>query len=221
MHKLRPDAEELREQGYSYKLIEEKLGISRSTMSYWFKDKAFTPNSQVLSRIKNGPAKVGIRRHNTRVKEIKLQKEIGAKEIGVLSDRDLWLLGLGIYIGEGAKSSEIIRISNANPAVIKLSIKWLQSACGLSKDNLTIRLHLYPDNDEKVCTKYWQQITNLPLENFRRATIDQRQDKQKAKIRKLPYGTAHVTVISNGDPKKGRRLFRRIDGWMSGALNQV
>lgn len=98
MHKLRPQAEELRQQGYSYKLIEEKLGISRSTMSYWFRDKPFSPNKEVLARIKNGPAQAGIRHHNIRVEEIKRQKELGIKDLGQLSKRDLWLLGIGIYI---------------------------------------------------------------------------------------------------------------------------
>lgn len=126
-----------------------------------------------------------------------------------------------IYIGEGAKSSEIIRISNSDPRVIRVAVKWLQDACGLTKDNLTVRLHLYPDNNDQECTQYWQKITDLPLKNFRKSTIDRRKNKRTAKVRKLPYGTAHITVISNGDPEKGRRLFRRIDGWMVGALNQL
>lgn len=221
MNKLRPRAEELRRQGYSYKLIEEKLGISRSTMSYWFKDQPFIPNGEVLARMKNGPAKVGIQRHNARVQEIKIQREQGIKEIGHLSERDLWLLGIGIYIGEGSKSSEIIRVSNADPAVIRLAVKWLQETCGLTANNLAVRLHLYPDNDEEGCLQYWQEVTGLPRKNFRRSTIDTRKDKQKAKIRILPHGTAHVTVVSNGDPEKGRRLFRKVTGWMAGALNQV
>lgn len=221
MHKLRPEAEKLREEGYSYKLIEEKLGISRATMSYWFKDKPFTPNEEVISRMRNGPAKVGIMRHNARIKEIEKQTDLGKKEIGRLSKRDLLLLGVGLYIGEGAKSSEIIRVSNSNPRVIKLAVLWLTESCGLSKENLTLRLHLYPDNDQTEAIEYWQGVTGLPEECLRKPTIDTRTNKQKAKVRKLPYGTAHITVVSNGDPEKGRKLFRKINGWMEGALNQV
>ena len=219
MHTLRPEAEELRRRGYSYKLIEEKLGISRATMSYWFKDKPFTPNAEVLARIKTGPAIVGVMRHNARVKEIQEQKNVGIQEIGTLSKRDLLMLGIGLYIGEGAKSAEIIRVSNADPAVILLSIKWFREVCGLEDDNLTIRLHLYPDNDEILSMQYWKKITGLPGSSFKKSSIDSRTDKRVAKQRKLPYGTAHVTVVSNGDPDKGRRLFRKINGWMSGALN--
>lgn len=221
MHKLRKEAEVLRERGYSYTMIEEKLGISRSTMSYWFKDKPFTPNKRALGRMKNGPAKVGINRHNRRVAEIVTLKKQGAREVGTLSARDLFMLGLGLYIGEGAKTTEAIRIVNSDPEVIRLAVHWLKEACGLADDNLTVSLHLYPDNDIAACRKYWQDVTGLSLQNFRWISIDRRENKERSNRGKLPFGTAHITVRANGDPEKGVRLFRRLSGWMSGALNQV
>ena len=221
MNKLRAEAEKLRQQGYSYNLIHERLGIAKGTMSYWFKDKPFTPNNEVLERIKNGPGKTGIRRHNQRVKEIQLLKQIGSKELGKLSKRDLWLLGLGIYIGEGAKTTEMIRISNADPAVIRLSVRWLKDACEVTDENLTLRVHIYPDNDPDECIDYWQRVTGISRKNFRKVSVDLRTNKLASRAHKLPYGTAHVTVASNGDPEKGVRLFRRMNGWIAGALNQV
>jgi|SRR3989344_4425076 len=221
MNKLREDAERLRDQGYSYNMITEALGISKSTMSYWFKDRHFTPNHQVLERIKYGPIKSGAQRHNLKVREIKRLKKVGIEEIGKLSKRDLWMLGLGLYIGEGSKTTENIRIINSDPAVIKAAIKWLKDVCVLSEKNITIRLFLYPDNNEDRAIQYWQMVTELPLANFRKAYIDQREDKKNANRRKLPYGTAHLNVVSNGDPSKGVALYRKINGWMAGALNQV
>ncbi len=221
MNKLRHEAEKLREQGYSYNLIHERLGVSVSTMSYWFKDKPFEPNQAVLERIKTGSAKVGIRRHNQRVAEIKQLKKQGIQEIGELSQRDLWLLGLGIYIGEGAKAFEYIRLSNSDPNVIRLGIRWLKETCELTDENLSVRIHLYPDNDIEASMEYWQGVTGLGPKSFRKPSIDLRTNKQASRSRKLPHGTAHVTVLANGDPEKGVRLFRRINGWMTGALNQI
>jgi hypothetical protein len=51
VNNLRSEAERLRAQGYSYNMIKDKLGIAPSTMSYWFKNKPFTPNEEVLQRI--------------------------------------------------------------------------------------------------------------------------------------------------------------------------
>lgn len=221
MNKLRAEAEKLREQGYSYNLIHERLGISKSTMSGWFKDKLFLPNEEVKKRIKNGQAQVGIMRHNIRVQEIQMLREQGTHEIGNITQRDLWMLGLGLYIGEGAKTTETIRISNSDPAVIQLSIKWLKEVLGLTNKNFSVRLHLYPDNKLDECLSYWQEVTGLSKSNFRRPSIDRRINKQTSRSGKLPYGTAHVTVISAGDPNKGVRLFRRMNGWIVGIMNQV
>ncbi|HUY84997.1 MAG TPA: hypothetical protein VMU97_00610 [Candidatus Dormibacteraeota bacterium] len=221
MHKLRAKAEKLREQGYSYNLIHERLGVSKSTMSYWFKDKHFLPNEEVLKRIKNSQANAGILRHNIRVRETQTLKDQGINEIGNITKRDLWMLGLGLYIGEGAKTTEFIRISNSDPAVIQLSIKWLKEVFGLTNENFSIRLHLYPDCNPAKCQRYWQNVTGFSKNNFRCPSIDKRIDKQASRSGKLPYGTAHVTVLSGGDPNKGVRLFRRMNGWIAGVMNQV
>jgi hypothetical protein len=221
MNELRAAAEKMREEGYSYALIHEKLGISKSTMSYWFKDRPFQPNQYVLSRIQKGPGKVGIRRHNERTREIHELKQQGINEIGELSERDLWMLGLGLYIGEGSKTIEQIRIVNSDASVIYVCVRWLKEVCGLSSDNITITLHLYPDNDPEKCISYWQKITGLPRKNFRKTQIDKRQGKHKYRKNRLPFGTAHLRVISNGDSEKGVRLYRRVAGWVAGAVNRV
>jgi hypothetical protein len=131
------------------------------------------------------------------------------------------MLGLGFYIGEGSKTTDTIRIVNSDPAAVRLAVRWLKEICGLAKENFTISLHLYPDNDVQACREYWQQITGLPAENFRWVSIDRRQNKQKLHEGRLPFGTAHITVRAGGNPEKGVRLSRRIKGWMKGALNQI
>ena len=200
MHKtLRLKADQLRNKGYSYNLINKKLGVSKSTLSNWFRDKPFTPNEQVLRRIKLGPLASAQRRHAMRVAEISELKQRGQEELGALCKRDLWLLGIGLYIGEGTKSFETIRIINSNPDVICLAVRWLKEVCGLNTDNITIALHLYPDNNVEKSLRYWANITSLPRKNFRKTQIDRRQDKSLVKRNKLPYGTAHITVISGGD----------------------
>ncbi|HUB93941.1 MAG TPA: hypothetical protein VMB52_05560 [Verrucomicrobiae bacterium] len=221
MNKLRPQAEELRRQGYSYALIQEKLGVPRSTMHYWFKDMPFTPNPEVIKRMKIGPEKVGERRHIQRLGAIERLKQLGIMEIGELSRRDLFMLGLGFYIGEGAKTTETIRIVNSDPSAVRLAVRWLKEVCQLKEENLTVSLHLYPDNDIQLCKDYWRDITGLPAQSFRWVSIDRRQDKRRLHKGKLPFGTAHITVRANGDHEKGVSLFRRINGWMQGALNQV
>lgn len=218
MNELRTAATKLRDEGYSYAMISEKLGVAKSTMHYWFRERPFTPNYKVVERIKYGPLKNGARMHNRRVEEIAKLKSIGVNEVGELSKRDLWMLGIGLYIGEGAKTVECVRIANSDPAVIKIAIRWLKEACGLPDENIVITLHLYPDNDIEESFHYWQRVSGLPRSSFRKTQIDGRQNKKASNKRKLPHGTAHVRVIANGDQTKGVALFRKICGWIAGAL---
>jgi hypothetical protein len=221
MNELRQEAEKLRTAGYSYNMIRDKLGISLGTMSYWFKNKPFTPNHEVIKRIQYGPLRAGTLRHNQRMQEIAEMKEVGIKEVGTLSERDVWMFGLGLFIGEGAKTVEIIRIANSDPVVIVAMVRWLNRACNIPEENITIRIHLYPDSDEEKAIRYWQDVTGIPRENFRRTQFDMRQNKKRSSAGKLPYGTAHLTVVSRGDPNKGTKLFRRVNGWIAGVLKQM
>ncbi len=211
----------MRDAGYSYNMIRDELGLAKSTLSNWFKDRPFTPNRAVLRRIQYGPIKSAEKSHNRKVQEIEELKERGSKEIGIFTARDLWLLGLGLYMGEGSKSHETIRIINSDPHMVKLAIRWFKVTCGLTKHNITVALHLYPDNDVGECIKFWRRITQLPLRNFRKTQIDARKNKSTLKRNKSPYGTAHITIVSRGDPEKGVRLYRRINGWITGTLSQI
>src|SRR5450830_1290433 len=103
---------ELRKLGMSYSFIAGELDISKSTLSNWLKDIPYTPNKEVLLRIRNGQGTYGLLRRQMRIDEISHLKTQGAAEIGEMSKRDLWMVGLGLWIGEGSKTMEQIRLVN-------------------------------------------------------------------------------------------------------------
>lgn len=211
-------AVELRGKGLSYSLISEQLGISKSTLSNWLKDLPYTPNEDVLYRIRRGQGTYGLRRRQIRIDEIAMLKARGISEVGKVSKRDLWMIGLGLWIGEGSKTMEQIRLVNSDPKVIRLFIRWLREICELKDENITIAMHLYPNSDELSSMKYWMNITKLPKKQFRKTQIDRRLDKKRLKKGKTPYGTLHISVASNLNPEKGVRLYRRMMGWVSGVI---
>jgi transcriptional regulator with XRE-family HTH domain len=218
MRTEKKQAIELREKGMSYGLISDRLGVSKSTLSNWLKDLPYTPNEQVISRIKHGQGSYGLRRRQMRIEETSKLKAQGASEIGNVSKRDLWMIGLGLWIGEGSKTMEQIRLVNSDPQVVSLFIRWLREICELKDDNITIAMHLYPDSNELSSMKYWMNITKLPKNQFRKTQIDRRLNKSKLKTGKTPHGTLHITVASSRNPDKGVRLYRRMMGWVSGLI---
>lgn len=219
MNIMKPLAVKLRADGYSYRMIHKELGIPMSTMSGWFRDAPYTPNQEALQRIESGRYAHGIMKREERLREINQLLIEGRKEVGTLSKRDLWMVGLGLWIGEGSKTIEQIRLANSDPKVIALWIRWLKDACHLNNDNIFATLHIYPESNEFTCKNYWKNVTQIQNLRFGKTQIDHRSNKSKDKKGSLPYGTIHISVRSAGNPSLGVKLYRRMKGWISAILD--
>lgn len=110
---------------------------------------------------------------------------------------------------------------NSDPEVIKTAIKWFKEVCDLNTENFTLTIHTYPDNNLKETINYWSKITGIPKKQFGKTQIDRRTNKSKKKRGKLPYGTAKLSVKSNGKKEFGVFLHRRIMGWIEASLKQI
>jgi len=210
---VKEKAKTLRKEGYSYNLIAEKTRVSKSTLYTWLSEIPYKPNQEVLDRIGNARAKSGQVKHRRKLESFKKARQLATDDIGSLSERDIFMLGIGLYIGEGDKN-ETVGFVNADPSVINLGIKWLRGSCGLETKNLRLAIHIYPDNDEARCVDFWSKSTGIPKSQFGKTQVDRRKGKKYTKTGKLPYGTAHLRVKSCGNKDFGVLLSRRIHAWM-------
>src|SRR3989344_3807601 len=131
-----------------------------------------------------------------------------------MDKRDLLMLGLGVYIGEGSKSSGITRIINSDPRIIRITLRWFKEIFEVTNKNFKVRIHLYPDNDIDETLGFWSKQLTIPLSQFQPTQVDYRTGKKMFKRGKLPHGTAHVTVQGLGRPEHGVFLLRRIKAWI-------
>ncbi|MEK7061179.1 MAG: hypothetical protein AAB954_00790 [Patescibacteria group bacterium] len=213
---------ELRKKGYSYTLINKKTMVPKGTLSGWLKDIKYFPNSIVLNRIKNAQFKSAKVLNRNKLNRIMAAQKFASKELGKISKRDLLMVGIGLYIGEGSKyKNGIVSVVNSDPNVIKLAEKWFIDSCGLTKNNFTLTLHLYPDNDVVKSTHFWSKTTGIPIKQFRKTYIDRRLNKTMFSKNKLSYGTATLCIRSNRETENGVYLFRRILAWIKGIERQV
>ena len=211
---LREQAFSLRRKGYSYNIISERTGLSKGTLSDWLSGLAYTPNAEVRGRIGRARAALLVAQQKRKTDSSELAKAMARKDIDKISKRDLLMLGLGVYIGEGSKTGGITRVVNSNPSVIRLTLRWFKEIFGLGVKNFRVRIHLYPDNDIQETLAHWSKELSIPLKQFQTSQIDTRTGKKAFKRGKLPYGTAHVTVQSMGKPEHGVFLQRRINAWI-------
>ena len=222
MNPLKQNAIGLRKAGYSYNMISKKINVAKSTLSNWLTDIPFIPNKEVLKRVGKAKLKSALYKQRIKFENIARMRNEAIKEVGRLSSRDLFMLGIGLYLGEGSKSHEEVRIVNTDPIIIKLGIKWLMEFGGVRKEHLRVAVHGYPDHDINKLVAFWSKELHIPANHFIKTQIDSRLNKSTLKRRKLPYGTAHIYVRGGGTLLGGvRSLHRKIMGWIETTVKQV
>lgn len=216
---LRERVLKLRSLGYSYTYISSQTGLPKGTLSEWLKHVPYTPNKEIILKIGKARAASGAKKSQMKQESIGEAKKEAIKELGRIRQRDMFMLGLGLYLGEGCKTYDIVRITNSDPEVLRLAIAWFR-ALGVPKSNFVIKVHLYPDSDIKKSLQFWSSATTLPLSQFSKTYVDRRTDKKSKKAGKLPFGTAHLGVKALGDKKFGSFFARKIKAWQDEVVRQ-
>ncbi len=170
---------DMRKKGMSYSQIKEKLGISKSTLSGWLYNMPLS-EKRIRELRDNNPIRIE-RCRNTKMakRETRLKEVFGkvSKDVGTLSKRDLFLAGLFLYWGEGTKVQRgAVTLTNTNPAMLKLFIKWLE-LMNVERKNLKVKLHLYSDMNVKKSIDFWSRELKIPISQFRKSYIKKNSSK--------------------------------------------
>lgn len=126
--------------------------------------------------------------------------------VGTLTDRELYLVGLALYAGEGAKTGTALRFANTDPNLIRLFRWWLRRCFAVDESRLRIALYLHTDLDLEVAIAFWADATGIPTAQFTkpyRAVADA--SRRKAKH---PMGCPSVRYADAA-------LFRRVQAGMN------
>ena len=207
----------LRKKGYSYNYIAEKTGYAVSTLSYHLRHIPFTPNKFTRTKIGSARAQAAMTKNKQKQDSYHKAKKQAVNDIGTMSERDFFMLGLGLYIGEGSKTHDTTRLVNADSEIIKLFLKWV-TLLGIPRENISMRIHLYPESDIQSAVDFWSKETRIPKGQFQKACIDTRVGKDRKRQSRHEYGTAHVTVRANGQKEFGVALARKIGAYMEEVL---
>lgn len=211
---LHQDAVGLRKAGYSYTYIQKKIGVSKSTLSEWLSNLPYRRNQETSEVINLARLMANEAQRAKKRKSIKDAGELAVKDIGKFTKRDLFMLGIGLYIGEGSKTTGSIRVTNSDPKIIRTFINWFRKIMNLQNTNFSIRIHAYPDNSQEGLIIFWMKETGLPRSAFLKTWVDTRTDKKRKNLGKLPFGTAHLTVNRVGKESAGAFLMRRVLAWI-------
>lgn len=184
----------MRKRGMSYNQIKEKLGISKSTLSGWLYNMPLS-EKRIRELQADSPIRIERYRNTMRAKKEARLKEVYekvSKDIGNLSKRDLFIAGLFLYWGEGAKSTSSSTIlTNTNPAMLKFFLNWLK-LFGVERKSLRVKLHLYSDMNIKKGIDFWSKELKIPKSQFRKTYIKKTSAKSITYKNGFGKGTCNV-----------------------------
>ncbi|MEV4446518.1 MULTISPECIES: hypothetical protein [Streptomyces] len=214
---LRDKARELRLQGWTYDQIQVELGCSKSSISLWVRD---LPKPE--RRDPSDQAKLASRKrweHELAVRDEERQKTkaAAAAEIGTLSDRELFLVGVGMYWAEGSKDKpydrrENVTFVNSDPGMIETFLRWLD-LLGVERDRVRYCVMIHETADVAGAEQYWANLVGADRSAFNKTTIKKHNPKTVRKNVGASYrGCLTIKVRQSAD------LYRRIEGWWYGIV---
>jgi len=197
----------LRRKGRSIKEIAKKVGVVKSTVSFWCRDIELTSkqieelHKKMIKGSYKGRMKGARIQYERRIKKIKKYDKEGIKQIGRLSNRDLLIAGLALYWGEGSKKTRGVSFSNSDPKIIKFAIKFLKRIFNINKNRLSayIGINRIHKNRVEEVENYWSKITRIPSEQFTKTTLIKAKNKKNYSNFQVHYGTITIKVRKSAD----------------------
>ncbi len=221
---LRDKAVILRKEGKSIKQIALLLHVSQSSASRWCTGINLTRNQQNLlddKRRKAGLKALApwIRKlQMKKVNDIKYQSALGKNDIGNMTKRDLYVLGLGLYWGEGyKKGSQELGFTNTDPDLIVVFILWLEDIFDVKRHDLIARITINARyiSETKRIQKEWSKFTGIPQTQFTKPSYINTNSLYPLKNPRTYRGTLRIKV------RNGTSLRRRILASIKESSDQI
>ncbi|MFD6990698.1 hypothetical protein [Streptomyces sp. NPDC059943] len=213
---LRERARELRLQSLTYDQIQLELGCSKSSISLWVRDLPKPPKrtSEEASAIARRGWEATLRR---RQQEREQTKRAAAESIGPMSERELFLLGVGLYWAEGGKSKphnpqERLTFINSDRNMIDVFLAWLD-LLDVARERLRYHVHIHETADITGAERFWAGVLGIDASRLSKTTVKRHNPKtNRQNVGEGYYGCLSIRVLQSAD------LYRRVEGWWCGIV---
>lgn len=211
----------LRARGESLDEISKKTKVPRSTVYYWINKKKLSKKALIIIESKRTEArKLGGK--SKKIQRIELTRQIESKsirDIGIMSDRDLFMIGIALYWGEGSKQNEknisqCVSFTNSDPKMMKIYCKWLTLIkIAPTKRKYTLYLHVNYKKREKEIKIKWEKYLSLNKIKWH-STVYKKSITQR-EIDDKYNGMLRISL------KKSTNINRKISGWIKGVTQSI
>ncbi len=204
---LKIQAHELRKSGISVNEIAAKLGVAKSTASYWVRD--IILSVEQLEKLRGnslrgaelGRTKGAFVQKQKRIAKIKKYDKQGILKLKHLSPEAFFTAGIALYWAEGSKKTRKLQICNSDPELINFMIKWFCYFLEAQMTDFVARIginEIHQNRDNKV-KKYWSKQTNIPLSQFSKTSFKKAKNKKIYENFNQHYGTLDIKILKPGE----------------------
>lgn len=202
----------LRMKGLSIKSIAKELSAAQSSVSLWTRNVQLTEEQIQHLRANMHTPEAIEKRRQARLKSEAAKRAVhinqAKSQIKQLSKRDLWMIGVALYWGEGTKNYSTVQFTNGDPKMIVIFLRFLHEICNVSETKLRANIHIHEHLETKDAEEFWQAVTGIPKDKFYK-TYSKPNKSSKGTRNSLPHGVCTVYVLD-------AKLLLKIKGWTEG-----
>lgn len=194
-------ARNLRKQGKSLGEISQELGIAKSSLSNWCSDIALSSKQieEILKKehlgIRRGQLVAAENKRKERRERVDKYQLDAIHDVGVLSNRDLFMLGIGLYWAEGSKRHREVRIANTDPDLLTTFQQFMFQICKKTRLDVKYRIQiniLHKDRYIEIL-KYWMNKFKVNEDSFSKPSYVLSKHKKTFEHRGTYFGTIHLS----------------------------
>lgn len=213
-------AKSLREKGHTFIEIAKSLDVSRSTVSTWCRNTVLSHTAQTELERRVGDGRMRGRLVGARInKELREQRVQEAEKwamnmVSTVDKRDLLLLGIGLYWGEGAKARKL-NFTNTDPTILKCIMNWFELILNVEREAFLVRVYineLYRDRYKDIQT-FWIQTLGIFPQQMYEPTFIKTPLRKVYENRETYYGVVSLRI------RKSTELQYRILGLIKAVSN--
>jgi hypothetical protein len=222
---LKEQAIKLRREGFTYREIMAQIPVAKSTLSDWLHSVGLAKHQvQQLTERRRAAALRGAKaKHEKRVIRMNEIINTAKSEIGKISHRELWLVGIMLYWAEGSKEKEYrpgsrASFINSDPTMVKIFLHWLKEICGKDLEDITFDIYIHELHRHRTLEilDFWTEVIGCDQSYFQHIYYKKGNPRT---LRKNTGKTYHGILKIN--IKESSSLLRQIAGWTQGVVESI
>lgn len=222
--KEREEAINLREQGFTYSEILERVPVAKSTLSVWLGSVGLTKKQEqrITEKKKAAMQRGWEARRRTRIGTTERIHKKALTQVGRISARDLWLIGIALYWAEGSKAkphspSTGFIFSNSDYRMLRVMRIWFR-LIGIPEDDVEYSLYIHMTHHQRIreACSFWTTKLSIPASKLQRVYFKRNiLSTSRKNVGNEYHGLVRIRI------RRSTNLNRVIAGWIDGVVTEA